>query len=251
MPLAKLSDITVDNDLQPRAFIKTEVVDEYAEAMQYGESFPPIILFSDGEKNWLADGYHRYYAAKKAGLDSLGAEFRTGTKTDAVRFSLSANANHGLRRSRADKRRAILMALETFGDLSNRELAKIVKVDDKTIGKYRERMAIAEDVIQRINNGESVYAKHGEDRLFIFRLPDSTDRPGLHYVKQFFFGPGFIVWDRRGINTEYIKKSFKCLTDEAQLEMVDFEDWKSISSDCLPDVLKIATNEVVLESGRC
>jgi hypothetical protein len=236
-----LVDVAADDDLQPRAKINDEVVDEYVSAMQRGESFPPIVVFRDGEKNWLADGYHRYYAAKKAGLDSIGAEFRTGTKLDALKFALSANATHGLRRSQADRRRAVLTALEQFGDLSNREIAKMVKVDDKTVGKYRERMIIAEDVIQRINNGESFYAKHGEERLFIFRLLDSTDRPGLHYIKQIFFGPGFIAWDKRGINTKYIKKSFRCLTDEVQLEMVDFEDWKSISSDCLPDILEIAT----------
>lgn len=240
----EILDIAVDSDLQPRVKINDEVVDEYASSMQHGETFPPITVFIDGEKNWLADGYHRYYAAKKAGLDCLGAEFRTGTKTDALKFALSANATHGLKRSQADKRRVVLVALREFGTLSNREIAKLVKVDDKTVGKYRERMAITEDVIQRINNGESFYAKHGEDRLFIFRLPDDPRRPGLHYIKQIFFGPGFIVWDKRGINTKYIKELFRCVTDEAELEMVDFEDWKSISSDCLPGILKIAADEM-------
>ena len=241
MPLIKLSDVATDDDLQPRVKINDDVVDEYASSMQHGEIFPPIIVFSDGQKNWLADGYHRYYAAKKAGLDSLGAEFRTGTRTDALRFALSANATHGLKRSQADKRRVVLIAIREFSNLSNREIARLVKVDDKTVGKYRERMAITEDVIQRINGGESFYAKHGEDRLFIFCLPDDSDRQGSHYIKQIFFGPGYVVLDKRGINAEYIKKSFECLTAEAQLEMVDFEDRKSISSDYLPDIPKIAT----------
>jgi hypothetical protein len=241
MQLIKLSDVAADDDLQPRVKIDAEVVDEYASSMRHGESFPPIIVFRDGEKNWLADGYHRYYAAKKAGLDCLAAEFRTGTKTDALKFALSANSTHGLKRSQADKKRAVLVAISEFGDLSNREIAKLVNVDDKTIGKYREKMVIADEVIQRINNGESFYAKHGDDRLFLFRLPDDPNRQGSHYIKQFFFGPGFTIFDKRGINTKYIKKFFKCLTDEAQLEMVDFEDWKSISSACLPYILEIAT----------
>jgi len=141
MPLAKLSDITVDNDLQPRAFMKTEVVDEYAEAMQQGECFPPITLFTDRDTNWLADGYHRFYAAQKAGLDELSAEFRIGTRQDALRYALSANVTHGLRRSQADRRRAVLIALREFGNLSNRELGRMVKVDDKTIAKYRVELS--------------------------------------------------------------------------------------------------------------
>ena len=54
----KLSDITTDDDLQPRAHIQSHVVDEYAEAMGRGEHFPPIVVFNDGTTNWLADGYH-------------------------------------------------------------------------------------------------------------------------------------------------------------------------------------------------
>lgn len=248
MPLIKLTDIVTDGDLQPRVKIEDDVIDEYSSAMQRGESFPPITVFSDGEKNWLADGYHRYFAAKKAGLDCLGADFRAGTKTDALKFALSANATHGLKRSQADKKRVVLVAIKEFGDLSNREIAKLVKVDDKTIGKYRERMAIADVIIQRIDSGESFYAKHGEYRLFIFRLPDHTERPGEHYVKQIFYGPGLAVWDKRGINTKWIRKCCgRCLTDEARLEFEDFEDWRSISAGLLPEILKIATGA---EDGR-
>jgi len=99
----KLVDVTAANDLQPRAHIKSHVVDEYAEAMKRGEHFPPIVVFNDGTTNWLADGYHRYRAAKKAGLDQITAEFRRGSKNDALRFALSASATHGLRRSRTEE----------------------------------------------------------------------------------------------------------------------------------------------------
>jgi hypothetical protein len=258
MELVKLSDISADNDLQPRALITSDVVDEYAEAMRRGESFPPVTLFKDGTTYWLADGYHRYRAAKQAGLERVSAEFRTGTKEDALKFALSANAIHGLRRSQADKRRVVLIALEKFGDLSNREIGRLVKVDDKTIAKYRERVDIAADVIKRIDNGESVYAKHGEDRLFIFRLPDDPGRPGLHYAKLIFICHDFVCWDSRGFNTKYIKCAIYCSTcDDGDalkgvkpdfkrfhaanhLDMIDFDSWESISADCLPDILEIA-----------
>lgn len=132
-----LTEVSIDSDLQPRAMITESIVEEYAEAMSNGSSFPPITVFSDGEKNWLADGYHRFHAARKAGLDKISAEFRTGTKLDALKYALSANTKHGLRRSQEDRKRAVLIALREFGSHSNREIARMVSVDDKTVAKYR------------------------------------------------------------------------------------------------------------------
>ncbi|TFH53059.1 MAG: hypothetical protein E4G89_01170 [Methanothrix sp.] len=243
MAAVKLSDITLDSDLQPRVTITDAIVDEYAEAMKQGECFPPIILFNDGDTNWLADGYHRYKAAQRAGLEHISAEFRSGTKLDALRHALSANVSHGLRRSQADRRRAVLIGLREFSDQSDREIGRLVKVDGKTVGKYRERMTIVDDVIRRINDGESFCAKHGEDRIFVFRLPDFPDRPGEHYCRQIFYSAehSFVEWDRRGINTKHIRISVsRCLTAEAHLEMEDFEEWRPISSYLFPEILKIA-----------
>jgi len=247
MQSVSLSDISLDPDLQPRESIKEAIVDEYAEAMTEGETFPPVVVFNDGKKNWLADGYNRYKASQKAGLEKINAEFRTGTWQDALKYALSANITHGLRRSQADRKRSVLIALQEFGELSDREIGRLVKVDGKTVGKYRGRMAIVDEVIQRINEGESFYAKHGEDRIFIFRRPDHPNRPGEHYVKQVFFSNehSFVVWDRRGINTKNIKMSVsRCLTAEARLEMEDFEEWKPIPSDMYPEILEMFTADV-------
>lgn len=248
MPQVKLSEVSLDHNLQPRVTITDAIVDEYAEAMTRGESFPPVVLFNDGATNWLADGYHRFRAAQKAGLEGISAEFRSGTKLDALRHALSANSSHGLRRSQADRRRAVLIALREFGELSDREIGRLVKVDGKTVGKYRERMTIVDDVIRRINDCESFCAKHGEDLIFVFRLPDFPDRPGEHYCRQIFCSAehSFVEWDRRGINTKCIRISVsRCLTAEARLEMEDFEEWKPISSYLFPEILKIAIGEAV------
>jgi hypothetical protein len=39
---------------------------------------PPIILFFDGSKHWLADGFHRTYAAEAAGQTEILADVRKG-----------------------------------------------------------------------------------------------------------------------------------------------------------------------------
>jgi hypothetical protein len=48
------------------------------------------------------------------GVNSLDleAEIRRGTQRDAVKFSLGANNDHGLRRTNEDKHRAVLRAFE-------------------------------------------------------------------------------------------------------------------------------------------
>jgi DNA-binding NarL/FixJ family response regulator len=69
-------------------------------------TFPPVVLFFDGVDHWLADGFHRYHAAKAADWRDLGAEVHEGTQRDAVLFSVGANAAHGSRRTNADKRKA-------------------------------------------------------------------------------------------------------------------------------------------------
>ena len=57
-----------------------------------GLRFPPVILFTDGaDFYWLGDGFHRVFAARKAGLTEITAEVRPGTRRDALLFGIGAN----------------------------------------------------------------------------------------------------------------------------------------------------------------
>lgn len=60
----KLSDITVDNDIQPRISLNQHVVKDYTERIKAGDEFPPVVVIDDGKKKWLADGFHRHRANK-------------------------------------------------------------------------------------------------------------------------------------------------------------------------------------------
>ena len=98
--LVKIEDITVDhavNVSRPEGLDLT-VLAQYAEAMDNGANFPPIVVFDDGAKKWLASGFHRLEAAKSIGWAEFEAEIRTGNKTDAIKFACSTNAEHGKRR---------------------------------------------------------------------------------------------------------------------------------------------------------
>lgn len=132
-----LNAIRIDGGTQPRERIDLEAVGEYAEAIRAGAEFPPLVVFHDGAEHWLADGFHRWHAHKAAEKASVMADVRAGTLDDAKLFASGANKDHGLRRSNADKRLAILMALSASPKWSDNRIAEHVGVDHKTVAAQR------------------------------------------------------------------------------------------------------------------
>ncbi len=139
----KIEQIRVDGGTQPRATIDDALVTEYAEAMRGGAKFPEVVVFHDGTDHWLADGFHRVAAARKAGLDVIGADSRQGTQRDAILHSVGANANHGQRRTNADKRRAALRLLEdeVWGQWSDGVVASKCNVSQPFISGLRRDLS--------------------------------------------------------------------------------------------------------------
>src|SRR5437773_5756457 len=39
-----------------------DTINDYAQSMNEGDIFPPIIVHYDGKDYWLTDGFHRYHA---------------------------------------------------------------------------------------------------------------------------------------------------------------------------------------------
>src|SRR4051794_13735395 len=94
--------------------------------MAAGVVFPPLVVYFDGTLYWLADGFHRYWAAEALGLAEVACDVRQGTRRDAVLHSVGANAGHGHRRTNDDKRRAVLTMLddEEWRRWGDREIAR-------------------------------------------------------------------------------------------------------------------------------
>ena len=136
-------DAISDGSAQVRVEMSDQTVIDYAEEMDGGAIFPPVVVYFDGTDHWLAEGYHRVEAARKIGRDSIAAEVHEGTKRDAILLGIGANATHGLRRTQADKWRAveILLRDDEWSKLSDRQIAKRAKVDHKTVGKIRREMS--------------------------------------------------------------------------------------------------------------
>jgi hypothetical protein len=139
-----LRSIRIDGGTQSRAELNNTTVEEYTEAMLEGDVFPPILVFFDGASYWLADGFHRHFGAEHAGLDEVEAEVRQGTQQDAQLFSFGVNASHGLRRTNADKRKAVTGALQhpVSGQWSDRQIAKHCGVGNQLVGDVRRSICV-------------------------------------------------------------------------------------------------------------
>lgn len=141
--LLNLRSIRIDGGTQSRVELNNATVEEYSEAMAEGAAFPPVVVFFDGANHWLADGFHRYFGADHAGIDSIAADVRNGTQQDAQLFSFSVNADHGLRRSNADKRKSVTGALKhpVSSKWSDNQIAKHCGVHHSTVGDVRRSLA--------------------------------------------------------------------------------------------------------------
>lgn len=157
----KLTDISIDGDLQIRESISDEVVADYYDVLREGGKLPPVIVFHDSAKYHLADGWHRFHAHKKAGLATIEADVREGTKRDAQLYALGANDDHGLRRSKADKRKAVLVMLNDveWSEWSDREIAKQCKVSHVFVSKVRKEIGAQRDEVKAVHKGQEVKLK--------------------------------------------------------------------------------------------
>ncbi len=147
------SDIQTDGGTQSRTNLNPETVEEYAAAMEAGSEFPAIVVYHDGDKYWLADGFHRLAAWKRVHPEyvPIHADVRQGTRRDAILHSVGANSAHGLRRTNADKRRAVLCLLEDneWGAWSDREIARRCNVGADLVGALRKSHTAVSDSMQR------------------------------------------------------------------------------------------------------
>jgi hypothetical protein len=137
-----IEEITLDDRTQQRAGeLDENIIDEYADELENGKEFTPIVVYCDDEKTWLADGHYRYFAAKKAEKSVIDAEIRSGTLDDAVLYSCGANGNHGLRRTRADicKAVATIKAHPVWSQWSNRQVAQTCNVSHTFVNNWEKK----------------------------------------------------------------------------------------------------------------
>lgn len=135
----ELSKIVIIPEAQSRMQMDSDTIAEYSALMDEGVELPPVIVYHDGESYYLADGFHRYEAANEVGYRTIAADIREGTARDAILFSVGANAKHGLRRTIADKRKAVQTMLNDreWSQWSDRKIAEACNVSHTFASKMR------------------------------------------------------------------------------------------------------------------
>jgi len=135
-----------DPSIQARVEIGAARVTTYADDLSRGDRMPPVVVFCEEVEGewiaWLADGWHRVAAVEERGKSCMiRAEMRKGGRREALIYAAGANAAHGLRRSLADKRRAIDLLLDdpVCSQWSARRIAKAARVSNSTISMAKKR----------------------------------------------------------------------------------------------------------------
>lgn len=129
----RILSIERDSSIQCREKMDMDTINEYAERMAAGDQFPPIVLFGTRGKAWPGDGWHRLGAADQNGAKFIAADLRPGGRIDALKYAISANSAHGHRRTNADKRRCVEIALREFPAMSSRAIAEMCGVGDQLV----------------------------------------------------------------------------------------------------------------------
>lgn len=152
-----LGSIRTDGNTQPREALDPQLVEEYSQRMVDGSAgvvdpedkqWEALTVHHDGQEYWLSDGFHRYHAAKAAGMTTFQANVLRGSLRDAVLYTFGVNADHGKRRTRADKRRIVSRALEDaeWRAYTDARLAKLCKVSQAFVNQLRKELEQARKI---------------------------------------------------------------------------------------------------------
>ena len=135
----RLDQIRIDGDTQFRKTISQKNINYYAECMEDGDVFPPMEVTFDGSEYWLWNGFHRYHAYSKVGIDEVEIDYRPGTQEDAQDLALGANSDHGFGLTKADKKNKVqwVLSQERYKDFSNIQIANLCKVSDTFVAAER------------------------------------------------------------------------------------------------------------------
>ncbi|GAB2881249.1 ParB N-terminal domain-containing protein [Streptomyces deserti] len=98
---------------------------------------PPIVIHR--QTMTVIDGVHRLRAVERSGATRIRAVFFNGDERESFVLAVKLNSNHGLPLSLADRKAAALRMLADFPEWSNRRLAEIAGLSDKTIAALRRR----------------------------------------------------------------------------------------------------------------
>lgn len=138
-----LEELVLDPNLNLRDRLDEFTVERYADSW---ERLPPITVWEIKGRWLVADGFHRHAAAVLLGLETIPAEVRKGSMTEALDFVSSVNLFHGLPLTRSERRRAVEVKMRIHHDWSDRRMAEELGVSRELVAKTRRNLVEAGQV---------------------------------------------------------------------------------------------------------
>lgn len=211
----RLDLISQDESLMTRANLCSETIANYAAAMEEGAKFPPLDVFDvRGDGYLLADGWHRNKAALMVGYEHIEVNIHKGSREDALSFALKANHQHGLRRTNADKRRAVEIAVKMWSNMSSRSVADLCGVHHdlvELVRKERDQLADSASSTKRVG-------KDGKERPAYSPRPPDPEREEAEKDK------AESADTDRSNRTDYsVMREFESYANDARTAIADME----------------------------
>lgn len=100
---------------------------------------PPIVVHRQTMR--VVDGVHRLLAARSRGEDHIEVRFFDGEPDDAFVLAVTLNTSHGLPLTRAERSAAVLRIMRTRPQWSDRAIAMVTGLSDKTVAGIRRSSA--------------------------------------------------------------------------------------------------------------
>jgi hypothetical protein len=182
--------IICDKDWWPRLRLDEERIAEFMNlyAEEGLDALPPIEVVAAGEgEHWVADGFHRATAQLRLGVDPIRAvviDPSPGRSPGDVAYerALQTATRAAKPLSRAEKRTAIARLIEERSQASDREIARLVGVDHKTVGGVRRHLGSSPEEPDDVGPGEHYLVRLSAGEIAT-RLVRDTQR----------------LWDARGL----------------------------------------------------
>ena len=138
-----LTEIQRDPALRVRVALSRERIAEFQAVMSNKDTqpLPPMECTEVGGELFLSDGWHRYEAHTALKHKTVEVRVRKGSKADAFRAACMADRYCALPRTKADKNRAVTLALG-MNLWRDRFIADMLAVSPNFVGQVRKRIQV-------------------------------------------------------------------------------------------------------------
>ena len=229
--LAQFSD---EERFQLRVSTNADAIERYTERYIEGgaDALPPVVAVelpvenpplsarvnADGEavQLFLVDGFHRFRAAKRAGLEKIPTILISKIPGKdmvqvATQLAMEYNAGHGAAYTQADRRNAVRRFLELFPNESLRWIAQQTGVSKSTVDNIKKAVDGRAQIQREAVKVEETGAGRCVQCAFCHKV---SDLPALYYERD----PDPTAWHKGEDGRWYCSEDCEQLATEERLE---------------------------------